>query len=729
MELLTLYTALLRRKWIILQALVLFTVGAVVLSLVLPKNFRASSRVVVSTSDTSLSILNELGLGEISQGLSDTDDIQNKISLATTRPVLDEVIWRLQLRDDDGRLYTAEELLVPGTFGELLAKPNIAVSQQQGTDLLIFEARANDPELARLLADTVVEVAIQRSQQRARQDTRSARLFIEEQLDVVRSEFDSALLQIADAQSAEQVIDLDTELKAAVARLSELMLGYEQNAAQIQEIRAKVAAARAFQSRESIDRVAATTTAANRQVLAAQERLTELRQRRATELTDKTPEHPDIQDLDTLIAEAETDLQAALSAQHDLDPIVANLESQLAGLIKKGAEIDAAITRTTEQFSVYPDKMRRMAQLEMAAKAAEDVYTSLQEQNYQVGVAEAMLVSDMQLVEPALAPERHYSPKLLVNSILGVLTGCIFGFGLAFLFEYIDDTIHNPEELGQLWDVPKLGVVPKFKLTGDRRVVDELATTHPISEAYRTIRNGLMYASLDKPLRLIAVSSAVPSEGKSTFSVNLGISFAREGKRVLMVDCDLRRPAQHRNFPTISNHVGLTDVLTGKATVEEAVQETSVPTLWTLTSGPTPADPARLVESLRLRQLLLDLRKQYDVVIVDTPPCLVVNDSIVIARVVDGIILVVESGNTSRKLVTEMKNRFEVAGLDPIGVVLNKLDFVSSGYGYYYKAYRRYGTDNPPTPGEEAMAAAPATPAPAAKTEGDSGPSSSGGAA
>ncbi|MCB9777313.1 MAG: polysaccharide biosynthesis tyrosine autokinase [Alphaproteobacteria bacterium] len=710
MELLTLYTALLRRKWVILQAVVLFTVGAAILSVVLPKNFRTSSRVLVSTSDTSLSILNDLGLGEIAQGLSNTDDIQNKITLATTRPVLDEVIWRLQLRDDDGRLYTAEELLVPGTFGEIEARPNITVSQQQGTDLLVFEARANDPELAQLIANTVVEVAIQRAQQRARQDTRSARVFIEEQLVVVRKEFDQALTQIADAQAAEEVIDLETELKAAIARLSELMLGYEQNAAQIQEVRGRIAEARSMQGREDVARISASTTQINREIAGLQEKLAELRQKRAVELTDKTSQHPDVLDLDEVIADTEARLSAALDVQHELDPGVAQLEAQLAGLVRKGAEIDASIQRTTDQFRSYPDKMRRMSQLKMAAQAAEDVYTSLQEQGYQVGVAESMLVSDMQMVEPALAPERHYSPKLLVNVIFGLVAGSVFGLGLAFLLEYIDDTVRTPEELQQVWGVPKLGVVPKFKLTGERRVVDELPTTHPISESYRTIRNGLMYASLDKPLRLIAVSSAVPSEGKSTFSVNLGISFAREGKRVLIVDCDLRRPAQHRNFPQVSNHVGLTDVLTGKTTVEEAVQETTVENLVMLTSGPTPADPGRLVESLRLRQLLLDLRKQYDVVLVDTPPCLVVNDSIVIGRAVDGLILVVESGSTSRKLVAEMKNRFDVSGLEPVGVVLNKLDFVSSGYGYYYKAYRRYDQGD----------AAPAEP---------SGPAAGGGAA
>ncbi|NOY25542.1 MAG: polysaccharide biosynthesis tyrosine autokinase [Oligoflexia bacterium] len=696
MELLTLYNALLRRKWIIIQSVVLFTLAGVLLALLLPKNFRTSSRVLVSTSDSSLSILNDLGLGEIAAGLSNTDDIENKISLATTRPVLDEVIWRLQLRDDAGKLYSSDELLVAGTFGELEAKPNISVTQQQGTDLLVFEAMAGDPEEARLLADTTVDVAISASQQRARQDTRNARLFIEEQLVVVRSEFDRALQQIADAQARQQVIDLDSELKAAIARLSELMLAYEDNTAAIEETRAKLAKQRAYQGRESVTQVAATTTAQNHEVAQLQDRLADLRQERDQELTQKTPEHPDIKELDTLIAQTEKDLGTALQSQHVMDPGVQALESQLAGLVQKGVAIDQSMQQTTAEFGTYPDKIRQMTQLKMAADAAETVYKSLEEQNYQIGVAESMLVSDMQLVEPALVPDRQYSPKLLVNTILGLLAGGVFGLGLAFLFEYVDDTVRTPEELGLVWEIPKLGVVPKFKLTGESRVIDHLATTHPIAEAYRTIRNGLMYASLDKPLRLIAVTSAVPNEGKSTFTINMGISFASEGKHVLIVDCDLRRPTQHRNFPTVSNHRGLTDVLTGKITVAEAVQETGVANLAILSSGPTPADPARLIESLRLRQLLLDLRKQYDVVIVDTPPCLVVNDSIVIGRAVDGLIVVVESGSTSRKLVAEMRNRFDASGLEPTGIVLNKLDFVTGGYGYYYKAYRRYGGEEHP---------------------------------
>jgi len=147
MELIKLYTALVRRRWLVLYSIVFFTLAAAALAMLLPKNYRATSKVLVSSSDTSLSILSDLGLGEVAAGLNDeSDDISNRIQMAMSRPVIEDVIWRLQLRDEDGRLYTHEELLVPGLFGELEARPNISITQQQGTDILAFEARGNDAQ-------------------------------------------------------------------------------------------------------------------------------------------------------------------------------------------------------------------------------------------------------------------------------------------------------------------------------------------------------------------------------------------------------------------------------------------------------------------------------------------------------------------------------------------------------------------------------------------------------
>jgi len=694
MELLKLYTALIRRRWLVIQSVVFFLLAGICLALLLPKNYRASARVLVSSSDASMSILSDLGLSEVAAGMSSSDDdIQNKISLATTRPVLDEVIWRLQLRNDDGRAYTHEEFLVPGLFGEISARPNIVVTQQQGTDLLVFEARTNDPELSRLVSDTVVQVAIQHSQQRARSETTSARKFIQEQLNVVNKEFDSALGAIASAQASEEVIDLETEIRAAIARISELILAYENNAASIQEVRARLAAQRAYQDRERVGSISPLSTAQNSRVNMLSAKLEDLRQKRAEERTQKTDKHPDIRKLDELLENIQTQLTEALEEQHAMDPSVQALQSELSGLKKKGQEIDSAIQRTTTEFSSYPDKMRRLGQLKLAATAAENVFKSLQEQRYQIGVAEAMLMSDLKLIEPAKAPDRHSSPKLLINIVLGLGLGFGFGFGLVFLFEYVDDTVKTPADLHRIWPIPRLGVIPRHK--ADRHIIDELEATDPVTESYRTVRNGLVYASLDKPVKMLAVSSALPGEGKSTFAMNLAISFARESKRVLVVDCDLRRPVQHRAFAGVSNHKGLTDVLTDQLPAEQAIQATPVPCLEVLTSGPTPEDPGRLIESLRLRQLLLDLRKTYDVVIVDTPPVLLVNDALVIARGVDGTCLLVESGRTSGKIVLDMKNRFESAGMEPLGAVLSKMDFYTSGYGAYVKAYKAYAKGRP----------------------------------
>jgi len=689
MELIKLYTALLRRRWLILQSVGFFVLASLALALLLPKNYKASARVLVSSSDTSMSILSDLGLSEVAAGLSSSaDDLQNKISMATTRPVLESVIWKLQLRDSDGRSLTSDQFLVSGLFGELEARPNILVTQQQGADLLVFEARSNDPELSRLIADTVVAVAIEQSQDQARAETRGARIFIQDQLAVVHDEFDRALSEIADAQATEQVIDLDSEIRAAIARISELMLSFENNAASIQDVRARIAAQEAYQGREGVDSLSPVTMGTNARISLLTERLSGLKQERAKALTTKTERHPDVVQFDELIAASRTELDSALREQHAMDPTVQNLRAELAGLRRKGIEISAAIDRTTTEFAAYPDKMRRIGQLKLASAAAENVYKSLQEQRYQIGVAEAMLVSDLKLVEPAQSPDRHASPKLLVNLIMGFILGLGFGTALVFLFEYVDDTIKSPDDLRGVWGLPRLGVIPRQRSGSPD--IHQLPATDPLTESYRTIRNSLMFASVDKPIQLLAVTSALPGEGKSTVASNLAVSFAREGRRVLLVDCDLRRPTQHRKYPTVSNHQGLTDVLSGQIEALDAVQDTPIDRLSLLTSGRTPDDPGRLIESLRLRQLLIDLRKHWDVVVVDTPPVLVVNDALVTARAVDGIAVVVESGATSRKLVADMRGQFQGAGIEPVGVVVNKMDFFTTGYGAYMRAYRAY---------------------------------------
>lgn len=690
MELVKLWTAVLRRKLLLLQAIVFFTAVGAVAALTLPKAYEATAKVIVSSSDATSAVLSDLGLQEVALGLSGaTDEISNHIALSVTRPVLDEVIWKLQLRDEDGLLLQSDKLLIPGLTGEILVEPLVEVKQQQGTDIVLVTAATRDEELSRLLADTVAEVYIKQSTERTRKESRDARAFVDSRLELVRKEFDDALGQIADAKQREQVLDLEAELKEAVDRLSSLMMDAESNAARIREIQAQADVLRTAQSDEDIDFMSPATVAANPDIRTLRETWLTLKVQRQAALVDKTPRHPDVQRIDLQIQAAESALALLLDEQHNLDPAVIKLRTELAGLVEKGAEINDAIARTTERFSQYPQKMRTFAQLEMAANAAQEVYRSLQSQSYEIAIAEALAAAPLQMVEPARAPDRPARPKVVVYTIIGFGLGVLVGLGLVFLFEFIDDSVRTDDDVAEIWAMPRLGVVPKHK-AGVGQTIASLDPTEAASESFRALRSALSFASPDRALRRVMVTSSLPGEGKSTVLVNLAVAMAQDGHRVLIVDGDMRRPTQHRFWAGLSSGTGLTQVLLGEKALSEVVQDTGVPGLSLLAAGPVPPDPGRLVESQRFRQVLDELSGAYDRVLIDAPPALVVNDALVLAGLSDGVIFVVESAKTGRRVLADAQRRLSGAGLVPLGYVLNKMQFALAGYGAYEKAYRTY---------------------------------------
>lgn len=707
MELLKIWSVLLRRKWLFLQAVVFFAVGAAILALLLPKSYEATSKISVESSDASLSILGDLDLGEMAQSLtSASDDMTTKIALAQMRPVLEEVIWRLQLRDTDGELLQPEKLLVPGIDGELLAMPYVTITQQQGTNILLVTASSNNPELSVLVADTTVEVFLGISQSWEKQDTRDALKFVDGELARLRVEFDNALRNVAEAQAREQVIDLDTEMKAAVARVSELIAQVKAIDAEMAGIRAQMSEQSSLNLRESIDGISPSTAMSNKRIFDLRSAIQAAKLSRQKELLDKTARHPDVILLDKQIQEMETELGRALDEQHTLDPEIDSLQVELAGLEKRRAELAAAVNETVVQFGAYPEKMREIAGLELAADATQNIYKSLLEQQYQIAVAEAMTVSDMKSVETGKAPDKPASPKLVVWTILGIFCGMACGVGLVFLAEYVDDSLKDQDDLREIWPVGVLGMVPAFRLKGGRAIIDELPPTDPLFEAFRSVRNGIAFAGVDAPINIIAVTSCVPGEGKSTVITNLGVCMASDGQRVIIVDCDLRRPTQHKNFPTISMERGLSSALTGQCATKDAIQETTVPNLHLLPAGPLPGNPGRIVESLRMRQILAELAKDYDVVLVDAPPILVVNDGLALARASKGLVVVLEAGATPRRMVADLRARLDAAGVEATGVVLNKVDLRASNYGHYYQYAKNYGDKKSDRPKKGGGAAA-----------------------
>ncbi len=711
MELVRLYSAILRRKWVLIQAIVFFTLAGLAAAMTLPKSYQATAKMMGTTSDTSLSVLSDLGLSEVAQGLTgSSDDIQNHIALATTRPILEELVWRLQLRNDAGDLLNPEKLLIPGVTGSLDAAPYVEIKQHQGSDIILVTARTSDPELSRLMADTLVRLYIAETQSTARRETREARRFVEGRLEVVRGELEAALTEISDAQVAAEVVDLDAEIRAGLLRLSELMMAGEENASRIQEVRAQIEAVRSSQGKESADFLGPGTVSTNSDIRSLREERLKIVQQREVLALEKTEKHPDVVKLDTALASLDSELSRALEEQHTLDPQLLKLEAELSGLRSRGRELNNAIDRTSADFAGYPEKIRTLSQLEVGASAAEEVYRSLQDQKYQIAIAEAMTVSPLQFVEPAVRPERPVFPKMLPNLVVGFGLGVLFGLALVAAFEYVDDSIKSPEELRTFWDLPLLGLIPRFKVTAESTgLIDERKHTDPVVESYRTLRSAIAFSTLDANAKMVLVTSSLPEEGKSTLSTNLAISYAQDGKRVLVVDCDLRRPRQHRFWQGMSNDVGVTSLLLGTVTPEEAIKHTRVEGFDILTSGPVPPNPGRLVESLKLRQLLLEVSKSYDLVIVDSPPVLVVSDAMIISRLVDHTLLVVEASGTTKRVLSEVREQLRSGGLEPLGLVFNKVGF-NAGYGYTYYARRAYETyykegDKPATPPAEGGAA------------------------
>jgi capsular exopolysaccharide synthesis family protein len=213
-----------------------------------------------------------------------------------------------------------------------------------------------------------------------------------------------------------------------------------------------------------------------------------------------------------------------------------------------------------------------------------------------------------------------------------------------------------------------------------------------IAEAFRTLRTNIQFSSIDKTTQVVCVTSAGPGEGKSTVAANLAVVMAETGKKTLLIDCDLRKPTLHKTF-SLSNSVGLSDLLAGKIVFEKAVQESGVDNLMVLTSGTKPPNPSELLASSKIKKFITALRTMFDFIIIDTPPVLLVTDPQLLAGYTDGYLLVLASAEVDKDAAVKAKDLLEKVNAKILGAVLNKFETASGGYyGYYGKTY--YGDKN-----------------------------------
>jgi len=219
-----------------------------------------------------------------------------------------------------------------------------------------------------------------------------------------------------------------------------------------------------------------------------------------------------------------------------------------------------------------------------------------------------------------------------------------------------------------------------------RPLITDINPRSPISETYRTLRTNIEFSSIDREIRTLMLTSAGPAEGKSTTTANLAVTYAQAGKRVIVVDADLRKPTLHHTFG-LTNRWGLTSVMIGQASLEQVIQESSVEHLWCLTSGPLPPNPSEMLASNKMTSLLDALREDFDIVIIDTPPVIAVTDAQIVASKCDGVIMVIDYGHVKREIAVKAKQLLELAHANLLGVVINNKKHMKNKEYYYYYYY------------------------------------------
>ncbi len=292
----------------------------------------------------------------------------------------------------------------------------------------------------------------------------------------------------------------------------------------------------------------------------------------------------------------------------------------------------------------------------------------------------------LSIIEPAALPRFPIGPNVSQTLLIAAALGLALGVAGALLIEYLDDAIKTPEDVTELLQLPTIGSIARIHGGNDRKLVTAIAPRSPISEAYRVLRTNIQYASLDKPLKSILVTSAGPYEGKSVTAANLAIAMALVGQRTILVDADFRKPMQHRLF-NLSNDIGLANALIAQSELDRFVRPTRIENLRVLTTGMSLPNPAEVLASERMRSLVEQLQQEADIIIFDSPPCLPVADPAILARLADGVILVIDSVRAHRDAAVRAKGIMEKAGATLLGVVLNRFRPQAGGSHYYYQYY------------------------------------------
>lgn len=732
--------AFFKGKWIILTVFAASVLISIFLAYSQPDVYESTTTLILRNPSSSASVIVSFNYDK------EAEDRSNEIQILKSRTLGEEVAYELVQAVYQNPNVSVDTLdIIKNENGGIApidviaerVRSGLNVTLAKGTTFMEVSFRALNPHEAALVSRTIVKVYEERKKKSASKAATALRLFLQEQLEQKRLKLIESEERLQRYMEDQRVVAIGEESNRMIARYSDALAKVDEAEVMLNALTASLNAYK--QEMTSLEPKLASSA-----VQASMEYYTKLFQQVIAQKQverDQILSIPD-QDNDNVqqklrLIDKEIDiykqkLQAEFEQQvkdgyaniqypeyyqevakkklaTELEII--GIQSRLNAYRKLAEEYDKAFLRT-------PAKNIEFARLQRNAQTYQELYNLLEKRYQEALISEEQIPSGIEIVDLAVPNYKPVAPKRSVTILFGVVIGLSLGLGIVLLIHTLDRSIHTPEQVEKLGTL--LATIPVIETFDEnlrakassnvnviegaedleqRKIASHLVThfdpKSSVSEAYRALRTSLLFSRVstvqDDGSRLgslFGITSSAPKEGKSTTISNLAITVAQGGQKVLLIDCDLRRPMIHAVFG-YNKEPGITNYLVGRASIDDIIRTSPIRNLSIVTSGTIPPNPSELLGSKRMKEFLADMQKRYDIILIDTPPVIAVTDAQVISTLVDGMILVISSGVTQTELAKRSQDLILKVGGKVIGLVLNNFD-VYNTYSAYYKYYRYY---------------------------------------
>ncbi|MBI5848224.1 MAG: polysaccharide biosynthesis tyrosine autokinase [Nitrospirae bacterium] len=589
----------------------------------------------------------------------------------------------------------------------------VEVIPQQKSRLVNVSFTSYNPELAAKVTDSIAKSFIDLNIESKFEATQQAREWLEKQLEAMKAKVEQAEEKLNEYAGKNEIIFLETKVdeKDGKSGGSENLVSKKLGALSTEMITAtseRIQKEAIYNEVKSGDAEASPIVLNNALVMAMRKDYAALESDYNQNLKTYKPDYPKMVKLKELMDQVKKRLDT------ETRRVVSSIKKDYEAAVKREAYLKSAFEKQKQEALDLNNRSVQYQILKREADTNKELYHGLLQRLKETGISASLTSSNIQILDRAEVPKGPFTPKKGRNLLLALIIGLFGGIGLAFFTEYLDNTIKTPEDIEKKMYMPSLGLVPlyapekislksgrgKDKVTAKQQqtkaspveYISHSDSKSQLSEAYSSIRTFLLFSTAGKPPKVMMVTSARREEGKTTTAINTAISLTKSDAKVVILDADMRRPRLHKVFK-MSNTTGLSSYLSGNDEFGDAlVKHTDIPNLDVITSGPLPPNPAELLGSYRLRELIDGLYPLYNYIIFDTPPILGLADAAVASTQTDGVIMVVRSGLTPKDAAVQAKKILESVNAKVLGVVLNAINEPNMKYGYY--SYYQYYYQN-----------------------------------